>query len=206
MCYYINISVRHSNVKTSKIIKSNEFVTRKRNVGGDYMREFLKGLELDKETIDTIMAEYGKNIQGLKEQIDEYKNNEANYKTKIDELSSMSDDNQKIQEELNTLKQQIAEKEANEKAKKDDEMLTNNIMAAIGDRQFVNDYTKNAVINDIKAALRDNANGGKSAKDLFEELTENKSDIFANPNQLQDMAGMGDGEEETNKKEIPLMW
>lgn len=206
MCYYINISVRHSNVKTSKIIKSNEFVTRKRNVGGDYMREFLKGLELDKETIDTIMAEYGKNIQGLKEQIDEYKNNEANYKTKIDELSSMSDDNQKIQEELNTLKQQIAEKEANEKAKKDDEMLTNNIMAAIGDRQFVNDYTKNAVINDIKAALKDNANGGKSAKDLFEELTKNKSDIFANPNQLQDMAGMGDGEEETNKKEIPLMW
>lgn len=198
--------MRHSNVKTSKIIKSIEFVTRKRNVGGDYMREFLKGLELDKETIDTIMAEYGKNIQGLKEQIDEYKNNEANYKTKIDELSSMSDDNQKIQEELNTLKQQIAEKEANEKAKKDDEMLTNNIIAAIGDRQFVNDYTKNAVINDIKAALRDNANGGKSAKDLFEELTENKSDIFANPNQLQDMAGMGDGEEETNKKEIPLMW
>ena len=206
MCYYINISVRHSNVKTSKIIKSSELATRKRSVGGDYMREFLKGLDLDKETIDTIMAEYGKNIQGLKEQIDEYKNNEANYKTKIDELSSMSDDNQKIQEELNTLKQQIAEKEANEKAKKDDEMLTNNIMAAIGNRQFVNDYTKNAVINDIKAALRDNANGGKSAKDLFEELTENKSDIFANPNQLQDMAGMGDGEEETNKKELPLMW
>ena len=33
------------------------------------MREFLKGLDLDKETIDTIMAEYGKNVQGLKEQI-----------------------------------------------------------------------------------------------------------------------------------------
>ena len=26
------------------------------------MREFLKGLELDKETIDTIMAEYGKSV------------------------------------------------------------------------------------------------------------------------------------------------
>lgn len=47
------------------------------------MREFLKGLDLDKETIDTIMAEYGKNIQGLKEQIEEYKG----YKTENENLS-----------------------------------------------------------------------------------------------------------------------
>ena len=31
------------------------------------MREFLKGLDLDKETIDTIMAEHGKLLTGLKE-------------------------------------------------------------------------------------------------------------------------------------------
>ena len=30
-------------------------------------RELLEGLELDKETIDTIMAEYGKTTQGLRE-------------------------------------------------------------------------------------------------------------------------------------------
>ena len=170
------------------------------------MREFLKGLELDKETIDTIMAEYGKNIQGLREQIDDLKENELAYKDKIHELSEMSSDSQRIQEELETLKTQIAEKEANEQAKKDDEVLTNNIMTAIGNRKFVNDYTKNAVINDIKTALRDNNNGGKSAKDLFEELTNDKPGIFANPNQLQDMAGMGDSEDESSKKEIPLMW
>lgn len=34
-------------------------------------REFLKGLDLDNETIDTIMVEYGKNVQGLKEKNDE---------------------------------------------------------------------------------------------------------------------------------------
>jgi hypothetical protein len=37
------------------------------------MREFLKGLELDKETIDTIMAEHGKLLTGSKEQIEELK-------------------------------------------------------------------------------------------------------------------------------------
>lgn len=177
------------------------------------MREFLKGLELDKDKIDTIMAEYGKSVQSYKEQIEElkgkeesYKENEQSYKNKIDELSQISNDSQKIQQELDTLKKEIAEKEANEKARKDDEMLTNNIMNAIGDKQFVNEYTKNAIINDIKTALKDNANGGKSAKDLFEEMTNDKADIFANPNQVQDMPSMGDSDTETDKKEIPSMW
>lgn len=48
------------------------------------MREFLKGLELDKETIDTIMAEHGKHLTGLREQVDEYKNQVETYKTEID--------------------------------------------------------------------------------------------------------------------------
>ncbi len=34
-------------------------------------REFLIGLDLDNETIDTIMVEYGKNVQGLKEKNEE---------------------------------------------------------------------------------------------------------------------------------------
>ena len=42
------------------------------------MRDFLKGLDLDKETINTIMAEYGKNVQGLKEQVEDYKTKMTN--------------------------------------------------------------------------------------------------------------------------------
>lgn len=170
------------------------------------MREFLKGLDLDKEVIDTIMAEYGKNVQGLKEQIEDYKAKSTEYSDKIKELSEKSEDSAKIQEELETLKKSIADKEAEEKAKKDDEILTNNIINAFGDKKFVNEYTKNAIINDIKKGLKDEKNGGKSAKDLFEEYTKDKSDIFANPNQVQDMAGMGDSETNTNKKEIPNLW
>lgn len=43
-------------------------------------REFLEGLELDKETIDTIMAEYGKSTQGLREERD-------NLKSQIDDAT-----------------------------------------------------------------------------------------------------------------------
>ena len=48
-------------------------------------------------------------------------------------------------------------------------------------------------------------NKGKGIQDLFEELTKDKTDIFANPNQMKDMEGMEDSEE-SNVKEIPTLW
>lgn len=48
------------------------------------MREFLKGLELDEKAIDSIMAEYGKNITKYKDEIDGYKTTIDSYKTEVD--------------------------------------------------------------------------------------------------------------------------
>lgn len=67
------------------------------------MREFLKGLELDSETIDTIMAEYGKNITRFKEAVDSYKEEVNNYKSQIDELNGKIEENNKSLENLQTL-------------------------------------------------------------------------------------------------------
>lgn len=151
------------------------------------MREFLRGLELDKETIDTIMAEHGKLITEAKEKTQELENKVKDYETKIDELSSKAETNTKIQEELDTLKKQIAE----EKKKKEQEdleaTLNKNVLEAIGDKEFVNERTKNAIINEVKTALQDKANVGKSAKDIFETITKDSTDIFKNKNELKDM-------------------
>jgi DNA repair exonuclease SbcCD ATPase subunit len=67
------------------------------------MREFLKGLELDKETIDTIMAEHGKYLTGLKEQVEEYKTKINDYETQVKELNSKIDDDTKSLENLQNL-------------------------------------------------------------------------------------------------------
>lgn len=67
------------------------------------MREFLKGLELDKETIDTIMAEYGKNVTSMKEEINGYKTKMADYEIKVKELNSTIKDNSKTLENLQNL-------------------------------------------------------------------------------------------------------
>lgn len=72
------------------------------------MREFLKGLDLDTETIDTIMAEYGKNFTGLKEQ------NEA-LRTENKQLKDKVEENKKI--DIEAIKKQEYEKGKNEGSK-----------------------------------------------------------------------------------------
>ena len=151
------------------------------------MREFLKGLELDKETIDTIMAEHGKLITEAKEKTQELENKVKDYESKIGELSSKAETNAKVQEELDTLKKQIAEEKKQKEQEDLEATLNKNVLEAIGDAEFVNERTKNAIINEVKTALQDKANVGKSAKDIFETITKDSTDIFKNKNELKDM-------------------
>ena len=150
-------------------------------------RDFLRGLELDKETIETIMYEYGKLTTEAKEKMQELENKVKEYETKIGELSSKAETNTKIQEELDTLKKQIAEEKKQKEQEDLEATLNKNVLEAIGDKEFVNERTKNAIINEVKTALQDKANVGKSAKDIFETITKDSTDIFKNKNELSDM-------------------
>lgn len=151
------------------------------------MREFLRGLDLDKETIDTIMAEHGKLITEAKEKTQELENKVKDYESKIGELSSKAETNTKVQEELDTLKKQIAEEKKQKEQENLEATLNKNVLEAIGDKEFVNERTKNAIINEVKTALQDKANVGKSAKEIFEAITKDSTDIFKNKNKLSDM-------------------
>ena len=142
------------------------------------MREYLKDLDLDTDTIDIIMAQYGKLVTKDKEEIQSLKEELKNLK----ETSKGSDELQKKYDEL------LKEKEQAENDKKEKQM-NDNIINAIGDKKFVNDYTKNSIVSEVKKALGDEKNAGKSIKDLFEEITKDKEGIFDNPNKPADMAG-----------------
>ena len=150
-------------------------------------RDFLRGLELDKETIETIMYEYGKLTTEAKEKTQELENKVKEYEAKIGELSSKAETNAKVQEELDTLKKQIAEEKKQKEQEDLEATLNKNVLEAIGDVEFVNERTKNAIINEVKTALQDKANVGKSAKDIFETITKDSTDIFKNKNELKDM-------------------
>ena len=74
------------------------------------MREFLKGLELEKETIDAIMAEHGKHLTSLKDQVEDYKSKNAGFEKQISDLNSTINElngtietNKKTLEDLQTV-------------------------------------------------------------------------------------------------------
>ena len=165
------------------------------------MKDFLETLEigegkvkLSKEEVKSILAKHGDYIKTEKEKIEnEYKTQLEDNKTTISELKAQIEKAPKT-DEIESLKSKIAdyeekeaERTAKQKAKEEDDILTKNITEAFGDKKFVNDFTKEAIMNEIKTALKDSANLGKSAKDLFTELTKDRDGIFANPNPLQDM-------------------
>lgn len=156
------------------------------------MRDFLKGLDLDKETVDSIMAEYGKNLQGLKETNEDLTKKVNTYETEIKTLKENSQNDENWKEKFEALDTKIKNQEAENKKKQEDEILTNNIITAFGDKKFTSDYVKNGLISDIKVELNKAENKGKGIKEIFDCLTKDKNGIFENPNKPAGMPGMGD--------------
>ena len=179
------------------------------------MKGFLEELEigegkvkLSKEEIKSIIAKHGEYIKTETEKIEkQYKEEISEYKTTIDDLKEQiknapkSDELESLKGKIADYEQKEADRIAKQKAKEEDDILTKNIVEVIGDKKFVNDYTKNSIINEVKTALKDNANLGKSAKDLFEQITNGKDGIFANPNQVIDMPSVDENVETTISKE-----
>ena len=168
------------------------------------MREFLKGLDLDKETIDTIMAEHGKLITEAKEKAKDLEDKIKAYEAKIGELNDKAKNSEEIQKELDTLKSEIAEEKRQKEQEDLDNKLNANILEAIKDKDFVNERTKNSMVNEIKTALQDKANVGKSAKEIFDSITKDSTDIFKNENVIKDMPEIKDelDESKNQKKEV----
>ena len=168
---------------------------------------------LESEQIDKVMALYGKaitkkdsEIETLKSSKQELENKITTYETKINEFNENAKDNADWKTKYEELQTSIKEQEAKENAKKEDEILTNNINALFEGKTFTSDYARNGLLNDIKNGLNKPENKGKGIQDLFDELTKDKTDIFTNPNQIKDMEGMGDREEQSNIKEMPILW
>ena len=165
------------------------------------MKDFLENLEigenkvkLSQEEIKSILAEHGKSVKTETEKVENnMKKENEDLKATIDDLKEQVNKAPKS-DEIESLKSKIAEYETKEKERKEEEdkkifeeNLNKNVLEAIGDKEFVNERTKNAIINEVKTALQDKANVGKSAKEIFEAITKDSTDIFKNKNELNDM-------------------
>ena len=96
------------------------------------MREFLKGLDLDKETIDTIMAEHGKLITEAREQIMELKDQVNEYQSRLDEDQKSLENLQNLTNENKDLHAQLQMSDSNVK-KEFSKFVTNEVMSQVND-------------------------------------------------------------------------
>lgn len=168
---------------------------------------------LENEQIDKVMALYGKAVGKFEKEIEtltsskkELEEKITTYETKINEFNESAKDNADWKTKYEELQTSIKEQEAKQKAEEEDKALTENINALFEGKTFTSEYARSGLLNDIKAGLNKPENKGKGIQDLFNELTKDKTDIFANPNQMKDMEGMGDSEQNNNTKEMPILW
>ena len=168
---------------------------------------------LEDEQRDKVMALYGKAITKKDKEVEtltsakkELEEKVSTYETKINEFNESAKDNADWKSKYEELQTSIKEQEAKQKAEEEDKILTDNINALFEGKTFTSDYARTGLLNDIKSGLNKPENKGKGIQDLFDELTKDKTDIFANPNPMKDMDGMGDSEQDNNTKDMPIMW
>lgn len=168
---------------------------------------------LESEQIDKVMSLYGKAITKKDKEIETLTNSKkdledkvATYETKINEFNESAKDNADWKTKYEELQTSIKEQEAKKKAEEEDKILTDNINALFEGKTFTSEYARTGLLNDIKTELNKPENKGKGIQDLFNELTKDKTDIFASPNQIKDMNGMGDSEQDNNTKQMPILW
>ena len=166
---------------------------------------------LNDEQIEKVMTLYGKAVTKKDKEIEELTNNKkeledkiSTYETKINEFNESAKDNADWKLKYEELQTSIKEQEAKQKAEEEDKELTEKINTLFEGKTFTSEYARIGLLNDIKNGL--NQTKGKGIQELFDELTKDKTDIFANPNQQKDMESMGDSEQDNNIKEMPLVW
>lgn len=115
-------------------------------------------------------------IARLKQQLEEKDQTIAN-------LEKAGGDAKKVAEELEKYKQAEAERKRAEKEAETDQILTAAAEQALEGKEFINDYTRAHFVAELKKAIADPANKGKSPAKLFEAMTKDADGIFKNPQQ-----------------------
>lgn len=109
-------------------------------------------------------VEQGKELESLRAQL-------AEKDKTIASLEKAGGDAEAIRKELEKYKQAEADRRRAEKEAETDRILTAAAEQALEGKAFVNDYTRAHFLAELKKAIADPANKGRSAAKLFEDMT-----------------------------------
>lgn len=164
--------------------------------------EFLKGLGLENEAINKILAENGRDIEAekaktdaLQKDLDNEKEARGKLEKEIGELKKA--DPKKLQETIDDLEEKIRKRTEADEQEKQNKALAERFSAVTGEKKFLNDFTKNGVLTEFKEALGKDENKGKGDKEIFENLVKDRDGIFLSSNPPIDMPGVEPTNEDT---------
>ena len=141
--------------------------------------EKTKGMKLADLSTGEYVAKGKDNEQ--KEEIESLKRQLAEKDETIANLEKAKGDADSMQKELDRYKQAEADREKAEKEAQMDAILTQTAESALEGCEFVNDYTRNYFLGELKKAIQDPANKGKKPADLFADMTKDVDGVFKNP-------------------------
>lgn len=101
----------------------------------------------------------------------------------IKKLEAAGGDAEAMRKELDAYKQAEVDRKKAEKEAETDQILTTAAEQALEGKEFINDYTRAHFVSELKKAIADPANKGKSPAKLFEAMTKDADGIFKNPQQ-----------------------
>lgn len=153
-------------------------------------KEELLEIGLTEEQAAKVFAMNGKDVENAKSKIPDQKAEIDRLTAKladrdatIKKLEAASGDAETTRKELERYKQEEADRKKAEKEAETDRILTEAAEQALDGKEFVNEFTRNHFIAELKKAIADPANKGKRAVKLFEEMTKDLDGIFRNPQQ-----------------------
>lgn len=141
---------------------------------------------LEKDQINTIMAEFGKSVNGLKEQVDTLTAERDSFKKQVDtsnkqldEMKANIKDNDELKSQIADLQGQLKESQENAKAE----------LLSVKKNNAINNALREAHVRDNKAimpfldtdAIKYNDDGLTGLKGQIEDLQKNKAFLFEQP-------------------------
>lgn len=124
-----------------------------------------------------------KKFDDQKVELDRLKGDLAGRDKTISNLEAAGGNVETMRKELEGYRQAEANRKKAEKEAETDRILTEAAEQALDGKEFVNDFTRNHFVSELKKAIADPANKGKRAVKLFEDMTKDLDGIFRNPQQ-----------------------
>lgn len=159
---------------------------------GEKEEEFTKELLKNYKTIEEVERSKEK-LAKAEEELTNYKADMESLQRQIESFSGTAEEINKLKSENEAYKQKeaeaakLAEKEAFES------LVNKQIKEAIGDKKFVNTYVENAFMNDLKAAIVSEENKDKTVSEVFREMSDNQSGLFASEQSYSEHPGISEG-------------